>query len=62
MKKFNPPIVEQKIYPPDHVPKYSMSIYYLKQIMTKKEFKELMEKYIQAKMAYYEKKLVPAQK
>ncbi len=36
--------------PIDYEPKYSLSIVYLKQIMTKQEFNSLIKKYIKAKV------------
>lgn len=36
--------------PLNYTPKYSLSIAYLKQIMTRQEFKALMAKYIAVKM------------
>lgn len=35
--------------PLDYTPQYSLSIYYLKKIMSKSEFDKLIKKYIQAK-------------
>ncbi len=37
--------------PIHYKPKYSLSIYYLKQVMTKSELDALIEKYVKAKVA-----------
>jgi len=33
----------------DYVPKFSLSVKYLKEILTKKEFKDLMDRYVMYK-------------
>ncbi len=39
----------------DYVPKYSLSIFYLRKILTKEEFNSLMNKYIHIKIANWGK-------
>lgn len=39
----------------DYKPKYSLSIKYLKKILTKDELKDLMKKYVEAKKANWGK-------
>lgn len=41
----------------EYIPKYSMSIFYLKKILTKKDFDDLLKKYVAAKKANWLKKL-----
>lgn len=39
----------------DYIPKYSLSLYYLRKIMTKKELNVLLKKYVEAKKTYWTK-------
>jgi len=40
---------------PNYKPKYSLSIRYLREILTKEELKDLMDKYVKAKLHFYGK-------
>jgi len=42
--------------PVEYVPKFSLSIYFLKKIMSKKEYNILIDKYVAAKMAQWDER------
>ena len=37
--------------PPNYIPKFSLSVKYLKEIMTEEEFSALLKKYVEVKKA-----------
>jgi len=41
---------------PNYTPKYSLSIYYLKKILSPKEFNNLLRDYVKAKQAEWDTK------
>jgi hypothetical protein len=43
--------------PPTYKPKFSLSVKYLKQIMTEDEFNSLLKKYVEKKKIYWEKNI-----